>query len=190
MALAQACVPVRIHEVALRDKPAELLAASPKATVPVLVTARGDVIEESLDVMRWALAQNDPDGWLDCDAEATRHWTTLNDITFKPLLDRYKYSGRHPEQTPEAHRRAAMVAFVQPLNNQLQQSTWLVGDRVSMADVALFPFVRQFAGVDKTWFDAQAIGAVQGWLQHWLDSSLFHAVMEKTVTQKTDAQSV
>jgi glutathione S-transferase len=180
MALRYAGVAVVVHEVALREKPAALLAASPKGTVPVLVTSHGQVIDQSLDIMLWALQQNDPEGWLmGSDTDTAQHWIALNDETFKPLLDRYKYSGRHPELTAAEHRSHALEAVIQPLDAQLQKTQWLLGPRISMVDVALLPFVRQFAGVDKAWFDAQPLPALHNWLRLWLDSRLFSEVIEK-----------
>ena len=181
MALRNAGVAISIHEVALRQKPAELLAASPKGTVPVLVTTGGEVIDQSLDIMRWALQQNDPDGWLRAGTpQAAQRWITLNDNTFKPLLDRYKYAESHPEMSVAEHQVHALDAMLRPMEVQLQQTRWLLGPQISIADVALFPFVRQFAGVDKAGFEGLALPAVQAWLQTWLNSSLFDAVMEKT----------
>ncbi len=175
MTLRYAGVAVEIIEVALRQKPAALLALSPKGTVPVLVTVDGKVIDQSLYIMHWALRQSDPDGWLGVGAssEADR-WIALNDEIFKPLLDRYKYAARHPELTPAEHRSRALDAMIRPMQAQLRQTRWLVGPQISIADVALFPFVRQFAGVDRAWFDAQPLHALQAWLTTWLDSSLFN----------------
>jgi glutathione S-transferase len=179
MALLVAGVAVEVHEVALRQKPAALLAASPKATVPVLVTPEGLVIDESLAIMRWALLQNDPDGWLAADPSgAAQGWISLCDDTFKPLLDGYKYANRHPEHSPAEHRRQALAAFIEPLDVQLRTTHWLAGPHISIADVAVFPFVRQFAGVDKPCFEAQALPALQAWLAHWLGGELFKRVME------------
>jgi glutathione S-transferase len=184
MALRYAGVPVAIHEVALRDKPAALLAASPKGTVPVLVTPHGEVIEQSLDIMHWALRQSDPDGWLRTGpTDATRRWIALNDDTFKPLLDCYKYAGRHPDLTPAEHRSRALAAMIEPMDAQLQQTKWLEGPQLSVADAALFPFVRQFASVDKCWFDALPLPALQNWLSVWLASPLFNGLMEKVPAQ-------
>jgi len=184
MALRYAGVAVAVHEVALREKPAALLAASPKGTVPVLVTSHGEVVDQSLDIMLWALRQNDPDGWLSaCPPDETRRWIALNDDTFKPLLDCYKYAGRHLDLTPAEHRRRAQAALIEPMDWQLQQTTWLAGPHLSVADVALFPFVRQFAGVDKSWFDALPLPALQKWLRVWLASPLFNGVMEKVPAQ-------
>ena len=195
MALEVAGIAVDIQEVALRQKPAALIAASPKATVPVLVTPEGQVIDESLAIMQWALAQNDPAGWLaadpasarpgcvtdcvnDCTKDCINSWIVLCDDKFKPLLDRYKYADRHPEHSPAEHRRQAMVAFIEPLAAQLNITPWLTGSTISIADVAVFPFVRQFASVDKPWFDAQALPALQAWLGYWLGSELFKQVMK------------
>lgn len=180
MALASAGVAYETIEVELRAKPPQLLALSPKGTVPVMQLADGRVLEQSLDIMRWALQINDPEGWLtaQCVSE-TDHWISLCDNTFKPLLDRYKYANRHPELTMEAHRDAAVTAFVFPLENALQAKR----DKAykpSLADVAMFPFVRQFAVVDQAWFDAQPLPAVQEWLMSWLNSPLFQSVMHKS----------
>ena len=183
MALRYAGVPVDMVEVALRQKPAALLAASPKGTVPVLVTADGAVIDQSLDIMQWALCQRDPDDWLGAgSAGVADRWIALNDGMFKPLLDRYKYATRHPELTPAAHRSRALDAMIRPMQAQLQHTRWLAGPHVSIADVALFPFVRQFAGVDRAWFDAQPLPELQAWLTGWLNSSLFNWAMDKAAT--------
>jgi UPF0176 protein len=184
MALQVAGSAVDIQEVALRQKPAALLAASPKGTVPVLVTPEGRVIDESLAIMRWALSQNDRQGWLAAEPNGARtgqsaDWITLCDEVFKPLLDRYKYADRHPEHPPAEHRRLALAAFVEPLAAQLQTAPWLGGPKISMADVAVFPFVRQFASVDKPGFDAQALPGLQTWLRYWLSCDLYKRVMAK-----------
>jgi glutathione S-transferase len=143
----------------------------------------GTVLEQSLDIMRWALSSNlpqsDPEGWLTAtDADEMNHWIQLCDDTFKPLLDRYKYANRHPELTMEEHRANAISAFMLPLENALQAKQHK-GCRPSLADVAIFPFVRQFAGVDKTWFDAASLPATKAWLARWLESDLFIAIMKR-----------
>ena len=177
MALGLAGIAYETVEVSLRAKPQELLAISPKGTVPVMQLPDGTVLEQSLDIMRWALAQNDPAGWLTADSESDmNYWIALCDDTFKPLLDRYKYVNRHPELTMEEHRENAMSAFILPLENALQ-ATPDKDSRASLADVAMFPFVRQFAAVDQKWFDAQPLPAVQAWLLRWLESDLFVACM-------------
>ncbi|MEN9587715.1 MAG: hypothetical protein RIT15_1290 [Pseudomonadota bacterium] len=179
MALGLAGIAYETVEVSLRAKPPELLAISPKGTVPVMQLPDGTVLEQSLDIMRWALARNDPEGWLTADSEAAmNYWIALCDSTFKPLLDRYKYASRHPELTMEQHRERALSAFILPLENALQAKPDKAS-RASLADVAIFPFVRQFAAVDQKWFDAQPLPAVQTWLAAWLSSDLFAAIMKK-----------
>lgn len=211
MALHGAGVPVVIEEVALRQKPPGLLAVSAKATVPVLVLPDGQVIDQSLAIMRWALRQNDPHGWLIGGActhpppesslttaataitAITAYWLALCDDTFKPLLDRYKYANRPvgPAQSaPNEHRRLALQALLVPMEAQLTQTPWLCGPQSSLADVALFPFVRQFAGVDAAWFAAQALPAVQAWLAAWLASRWFMEVMHKPVTTNSISKSL
>lgn len=180
MALRYAGIEVTVREIALGDKPADFMALSPKATVPVLQLPDGEVIDQSLAIMQWALQQNDPQGWLRVGtSDEAQQWIALNDDIFKPLLDRYKYATRHPELPASAHRAAAIAAFIAPLNARLLQTPYLFGPSPSVADVALFPFVRQFAWVDKAWFDAAPLAGVQAWLAAWLGSDAFGAVMEK-----------
>lgn len=181
MALALAQIPCLLHEVSLRDKPAALLQASPKATVPVLVKPDGRVIDQSLDIMQWALQQHDPAHWLQpedgafADLLACVHSC---DSTFKQALDRYKYPSRHPQDLPLAARNAAS-AWLTTLDHQLATSGHVLGTRDSLADAAIFPFVRQFAAVDPPWWAAQPWPHLQAWLQRWLDSALFNQVMRK-----------
>ena len=176
MALAVSGTPVRLREVVLKDKPDEMLAASPKATVPVLID--GDsILEESLDVMRWALRQQDPEGWLD-GAEDARDLITENDGPFKHHLDRYKYATRYDDADPAEHRAAGM-AFLDKLETRLSRSAYLGGDRRGFADIAIFPFVRQFRIADEAWFDAAPIPKVRRWLETLAGSDLFASVMEK-----------
>lgn len=177
MALAAAGAEVMLREVLLKDKPAELLAASPKATVPVLVLGDGRVIEESLDVMRWALEHNDPLGWLD-DASLDSDWISECDGDFKHWLDRYKYAERYPEHTAEDYRQNT-EALIQKLEDQLSVAYWVGGDAANANDVALFPFIRQFAGVDPSWWQQAPYPNVRQWLENWLNSALFSAIMVK-----------
>jgi glutathione S-transferase len=182
MALASAGLGVRIREVSLRDKPADLLALSPKGTVPVLQLPDGQVIEESIDIMLWALRQRDPQAWLalaPADADRARQWVARNDGTFKLLLDRYKYATRHPQLTAQEHRQHAMDGFVLPLESALRERAFLLGDSACWADVALFPFLRQFAMVDPAWFAQAPLPGLREWLAHWTDSALFQMVMSR-----------
>ena len=177
MALAASGAEVMLREVLLKDKPAELLAASPKATVPVLVLSDGQVLEESLDVMQWALEYRDPLGWLDGVA-LDSDWISECDGDFKHWLDRYKYAERHPEHSAEDYRKSA-EGFIQKLEDQLSVSDWMGGDAANAVDVALFPFIRQFAGVDPSWWQNAPYPSVRRWLENWLNSALFSAIMVK-----------
>ena len=177
MALAAAGTEVMLREVLLKDKPAELLAASPKATVPVLVLSDGQIIEESLDVMQWALEYRDPLNWLEGEA-LDSDWISACDGDFKHWLDRYKYAERYPEHTAEDYRQNA-EAFIQRLEDQLSGSRWVGGDAANAVDVALFPFIRQFAGVEPSWWQQAPYPKVSQWLENWLNSALFSAIMAK-----------
>lgn len=182
LALAASGQRVELREVALRDKPAELLDASPKATVPVLVLPDGAVIEESLDVMRWALAISDPEGWWPDDPGERARIDTLiavNDGAFKAALDRYKYPDRYAGETIDRSAQRAIAAAILSGHDERLASGWLVGGRPTLADVALLPFVRQFAHVDRDWFDAQPWPNLIGWLDRFLQSARFAAIMGK-----------
>jgi len=174
LALRAAGVAVEIREVLLRDKPAALLAASSKGTVPVLVLPGGAVLDESLEIMLWALRQHDPLGWLQAADGAAL--IALNDGPFKILLDRYKYA-RDAACEP---RDAAVALLLAPLERGLAQGPYLLGPRCSLADVALLPFVRQFAAVDAAWFAQEApLPRLREWLQRLLLELQFEAVMDK-----------
>lgn len=165
------------REILLRDKPPSMLAASPKGTVPVVVLPDGEVIDESLDVMRWALAQNDPENWL-APGDSMFDLIAENDGPFKHHLDRYKYANRYEGAVSSEHRSAGL-AFLKTLDDRLSGEGQLFGDAVSLADIAIFPFVRQFANTDRDWFDAQDLPQLQGWLAGHLASPRFAAIMEK-----------
>lgn len=177
MALRYAGVPVQIVEVSLKAKPADMLALSPKGTVPVL-SVGGRVIEESLEIMLWALAQHDPDDWLLKGDPRVLQLTAENDQAFKHHLNRYKYAERYPEQ-PMEHYRAEGEVFLRALEALLADRAFLLAEHLSLADVALAPFVRQFAHVDREWFASAPYPRLQAWLQRFLESALFVAVMAK-----------
>lgn len=183
MALRYSGVKVEIHEVSLKDKPADMLRASPKGTVPVLTLADGRVIDESLDIMQWALAQNDPEDWLmrDQPAQAALAESLIadNDGSFKQALDRYKYFIRYPQEPREAYRQQGEV-FLGRLETRLGECRYLFGERLSYADIAIFPFVRQFASADETWFEGAPYPHLRQWLAHLTSAPLFLAIMEKT----------
>ncbi len=178
MALAVSGVACQLMEVSLRAKPPALLAASPKATVPVLVLPGGAVIDESLAIMHWALAQHDPEGWLAGDEAHTAVWIGDNDGPFKHALDRYKYPTRFPDADPVAQRSAA-VTILARWDAVLAHQPFLSGATRQLVDIALFPFVRQFAATDAAWFAAQPLPGVQRWLAGLTSSALFAAVMAK-----------
>jgi glutathione S-transferase len=181
MALWVAQVQLEVREVSLRDKPAHLLQISPKGTVPVLQLPDGRVLEQSLDIMQWALAQHDPQGWLHADGEAVSHFISINDGDFKRALDRYKYPERYPEQAQLVYRQQG-EQFLQVLETALQQHHFLLGDSASVADVAIFPFIRQFSAVDAEWFAGSAYPRLRTWLEGWLESPLFAEIMQKFPT--------
>lgn len=182
LALHASGVAVDMVEVSLRAKPQALIDCSPKATVPVLRLTDGTVIEESLDIMRWALAINDPDDWLGGGAAVAQDTADLiarNDGPFKQLLDRYKYATRHPEH-PASHYRDEAGVILADLETRLERQPCLTGASIRLADIALFPFVRQFAQVDRNWFDASHYHGLKRWLDERLNSPLFAAIMKKS----------
>lgn len=181
MALRYAGCPVQICEVSLKAKPADMLALSPKGTVPVL-SVDGEVLEESLQIMHWALAWHDPQNWaLRDDPNAAQQATQLierNDTLFKQQLNHYKYAERYPEQSRETYRALAEAVLLD-LEQRLERQAYLVAAHPSIADVALMPFVRQFAGVEPDWFATAPYPRLRVWLQGWLESALFKAIMAR-----------
>jgi glutathione S-transferase len=174
LALAASETDCILREVKLANKPAELVAASPKSTVPVLVLGTGEVLEESLDIMRWALERNDPQGWLHADQAETELLIETNDGAFKHHLDRYKYADRHGAD-PAEHRSAGL-AILAGLEPRLAAQPELCGEHMSLADAALLPFVRQFAQVDRAWFDGQPLPNLRRWLERHLGSPIFDRI--------------
>lgn len=188
MALSYAGISVGIREVKLSNKPMELINASKKATVPVLVLDSGEIIEESIDIMHWALAQSDPEHWLRADLqEKVDDLIYKNDHEFKPLLDSYKYPQSAPVNDPVLYRQQAL-SFLSALNALLSTSSYFLSDKPSMADVAIFPFVRQFCMVDKDWFMQSSLDKLIAWLTFFLDSPLFMRVMKKYPPWKAGEQ--
>lgn len=172
LAIGVSGIAVELREVKLRDKPPELIAASPKATVPVLVCADGGVIDQSVHIMRWALNRHDPEGWLDGDDTAL---IESCDDRFKHHLDRYKYPDRHASDPDIA--RTDGVAWLSHLEARLQRQDNLCGPTRALTDLAIMPFVRQFAAVDPAWFGAQPLPGVHAWLARHLASPLFATAM-------------
>ncbi len=187
LALAVSGEPYELREVVLRDKPAELLTASPKGTVPVLVLPDGTVIDQSLDVMLWALRRHDPQNWLAPPQASVHEILALvagNDGEFKRHLDRYKYPNRYPDESAgdaqafALRHRTEGAAWLARLDDMLEGG-WLLGARASLADMALLPFVRQFAHTDAAWFAAQAWPRLQAWLADFEAGALYAGVMGK-----------
>ncbi len=175
MAVAASGVQVELREVVLRNKPSEMLEASPKATVPVLVLPDGKVLEESLEIMRWALEQSDTEGWL---GHEDQELILATDGPFKQSLDRYKYPHRYGLADGIVHRDAA-VAHLTQVNDLLATGPYLGGAKPAFTDIALFPFVRQFAATDAEWFAAQSLPALQSWLNTLANSDRFNHIMTR-----------
>lgn len=179
MALHYAGIQVELREVLLKDKPASMLSASSKGTVPVLIFPDGRVLDESFDVMRWALEQSDSDHWWLKEFEAEiNELIQWNDGEFKQHLDHYKYFERYPEHPMEFYRAQA-EEFLTALEQRLSVEKYLLGKNISIADIAIFPFIRQFAFADKRWFDVSPYPKLQSWLDEFLESNLFLSIMEK-----------
>ncbi|MBU3581494.1 glutathione S-transferase [Polynucleobacter sp. AP-Capit-er-40B-B4] len=178
MALKYASIKLEHREIELRNKPQSMLLASPKGTVPVL--CMGDtVLDQSVDIMRWAIDQSDPAGWGDVDDTLAQTWVEKNDGPFKVLLDQYKYPNRFPELNQEVVLEEALQLMLLPMEQSLQATQYLLGAQMSWVDIAIFPFIRQFSMVDPRRFESLPINAVKQWLSLHLESELFNSVMQK-----------
>jgi len=193
LAIASAGMHCALREILLRNKPEHMLQISPKGTVPVLELTDGAVVDESVNIAIWALKEHDPEHLLNpigaSEAEMLALISTM-DNSFKPLLDRYKYRF-HAEPDAAKSARDDATFFLRELNERLEGQNFLFGDRISFADLCILPFVRQFAHVDKDWFWAQDFASVIAWLDAFLDSDRFAAIMQKfAVWQPGDELSV
>ena len=181
---------VVLREIVLKNKPTQLLAISPKGTVPVLQLSDGTVIEESREIMIWALEQNDPQTLLNVEIlEKAMALIAKNDTEFKHWLDRYKYADRHLEMTQTEYRQKG-EEFLQILEALLVKNTYLLGGRASIADIGIMPFVRQFAHVDRDIFYSLPYPNVQQWLQYWLEQPLFVTAMTRYQTWQEEDDPV
>lgn len=190
LALRLSGLQIVLREILLKDKPSEMLQLSPKGTVPVLHLDNGQVLDESIDIAYWALEQNDPQGYLPRDNSQktiTNQWLSGCDEQFKHWLDRYKYADRHPEHSEKYYREQG-ESFLQALEAVLVQHSFLLGEKASLADIAVFPFIRQFAHVDKNWFDQCKYISVRRWLEHHLNSELFQSIMLKVPVWSPDQE--
>ncbi len=166
---------VKLREVVLRNKPEDMLAVSPKGTVPVLCLLDGRVLDESLEIIHWVLGNNDPEGWLSGDDPSL---IAHNDGPFKAALDRYKYPNRYGLNDGLEHRQEGAI-FLNDLNAMLSKHIYLKGAAIGLTDIAIFPFIRQFAATDPAWFDAQAWPNLQNWLYELSATPLFELAMQK-----------
>ena len=175
LAVASAGIEVELREILLRDKARAFLEVSPKGTVPVLVA--NQVIEESIEVMDWALAQSDPEGLL-YGGKLARNLVQRCETEFKNHLDRFKYSGRYNGVDREEEYRLASI-YLQELDGMLADNDYLFGDQIGFADIGIAPFVRQFANVDRVWFDARDWTCLRSWLDQFVTSERFTSIMMK-----------
>jgi len=178
MALHVAKITVILREVDLTNRPEEMLCHSPKGSVPVLVLPDDQVIDESLDIMKWALEKNDPTDWLKTKSNGAYELISTNDGDFKHHLDRYKYPEWHEGTVKEEHRTQA-ERFLSTLEQRLTEHAFLDSDRPSLLDAAIMPFVRQFAAVDEEWFTTSPYPALKIWLAQFLKGENFLKVMGK-----------
>lgn len=185
LAIASAGIQVELREILLRDKAPDFLAISPSATVPCLVSDR-EIIDQSRDIMTWALTKSDPAGWLDMPDEGQRIVDAVEG-PFKTALDRYKYSTRY-ENANKTIERDNASSILLDLNRQLEGQAFLFGGRPTFADMATLPFIRQFAMVDKVWFDAQNWPHLSRWVEAFLTSDRFRAIMTKYPVWKSGDQ--
>ena len=183
MALVVSGLEYEHREVLLRDKPASMLTYSPKGTVPVFVCEDGKVLDESQDIMLFALEQNDPENWLDCDLETAHALSETITGPFKFHLDRYKYASRYDKsatrKTVDLDHRNSACQILKNFEHILSRQDYLLGKRATLADYAVFPFIRQFAHVEPDWWHKPQFPNLQTWLSGLMSSPLFMKIMTK-----------
>jgi len=177
------------REIILRDKPQEMLDASPKGTVPVYLKEDGDIIDESLDLLLWALSQKDPLGWLDCNRAEADALIIANDTDFKHHLDRYKYASRYSDDAKrgdvDIDHRLEAEKHIQTLESRLEDGPYLLGEKQTIADIAIFPFMRQFSNVEPEWWASAPYPKTHDWLSRHIESDIFKSIMTKFPLWKT-----
>jgi len=181
LGLKQSGLKIELREVDLKRFPQALLTISATKTVPVLMLPDGSVLGESWDILKWTLEQNDPDNWLGdnkCFLPDTEMLVETNDFSFKNDLDHYKYADRHPEYSQEYYRQQC-EEFIEELEAMLSENRYLLDDQLSIADIAVFPFIRQYSLVDKTWFDQSHYTNTRQWLEKLVNTELFQNVFLK-----------
>ncbi|PKF62216.1 glutathione S-transferase [Psychromonas sp. psych-6C06] len=181
LAIAYSQQSVQLREIILKEKPDEMLQISRKGTVPVLQLKNGKILDESLDIMAWAISQHDPDDWQTDNMDNMLALIDENDFEFKQWLDKYKYAVRFPENS-ETYYREQCEDFLVKLEKRLLFNDYLFLNRVTLADIAIFPFIRQFASVDKAWFNDSPYPQLKKWLQELINSPLFESIMQKYPT--------
>jgi len=186
MALSYCEVEVELREISLKDRPPSLYKISKKGTVPVMITKDNIVIDESLDIMIWALERNHNQTWLNKDNKEMS-LINLNDTEFKKYLDRYKYHDRHPQNSKESYRNKCNT-ILEEYEKTLIKSQYLINDNINIADISIFPFVRQFANVDYTWFENNYV-YLSRWLKNISSSEIFTSVMKKYDTWDKNKES-
>ena len=186
MALSNSKVSVEVKEIMLSNRPPELLAVSIKGTVPVLCINDTTVLDESLDIMKWALIQNDPNLWIHYNKEMQFDIIEENDNEFKYWLDRYKYYDRYPENNRDYYR-AKCDRYLIRLNHLLEKNQYLLTNKLLLVDVAIVPFIRQFANVDKYWFK-ETYAKLSSWLNKIIESKLFASVMDKYLEYNSEQE--
>ena len=184
MALAYSNFSIEIREISLRDRPDELYKTSSKGTVPVLITSDGTVIDESLEIILWILKNNPNQTWLSEKPKQEMDLINQNDTTFKKWLDKYKYHDRHPEKSKEYYRQQCQK-ILSKYEKKLMDNTYLLRNDISIADISIFPFVRQFANVDHPWFKSN-FDLLKQWLENFCSTDLFLSVMNKYETWKNE----
>ena len=188
MALLLAGIDFDAFEISLKNKPAEMLAASPKGTVPVLCLNEGAVLEQSWEIVRWAFSQGMcPGGWERAQTPPNLELLAINDGACKHHLDRYKYperfEGTQTDPGPE-HRQLAMTVMLEPLEARLSAARFLGGDHACATDIGIFPFIRQYIAVDPTWFADLSLPKVKAWMSYWLSHPVFDECMQKLPPQE------
>ena len=188
LALAYSGIDYEHREILLKNRPDELYALSPKGTVPVLQLNDGKVIDESIDIMKWALAQSDPEYWYTENIEVQNSLIDQNDGDYKKWLDKYKYHVRFKEGSYEEYQYS-VAEILKAYESILSKSSYLCGDKVTLADMALFPFIRQGAHVDLDWFNAQ-FPKLSTWLKIFKESEIFEAIMKKYTVWKSGENGI
>jgi glutathione S-transferase len=181
MALKNSGIKTELREVSLKDLPDALVSVSDEKTIPVLVLPDNTVLSESWDIVKWAVTQHDPDLWLGEDNKHRLNADILietHDFSFKPDLDRYKYADRHPEHSVEYYRKECEI-FIAEIEEMLTDNTYVLDDHITLADIGILPFIRQFSMVDKEWFATAPYPKVQHWLTQFLGSTLFKDSFKK-----------